>query len=764
MKGKKISQIETCVPGELKNINNWVLYKAEKTGDRVSKPPYQVNGRLADPTNRNHWASYEKVLEVYKKSDEFAGIGFVFEEAAGYVGIDMDDVIDEDGTLNEEAGRLIEGLNSYTEISPSGKGIHIIVRTNGQAIVSGKAKPYSFKSLEMYANKHYFTITGDVYNNYITISNIPCSVCDKISLMEYYNITLNKKDTSMMVHKQSDKSDNTYKTKDLKNVVSLEENAKQVMIELEKEEKYLMLFNGFYKRLKYPSKSEADMGLCRIVANRKRDAEIIDYIFRKSKLYNSKWDKMHSAVGKTYGEVTIDKVLGSINSKDNKWHDIEATDNSCIETIQSEWHISKVITEMLGDKIKATGEKEWLLYNGKINKWEKTDSSVIANLFGEAISTLAPKEDKEYFYNRNMSFKTIKNIMELYRGNCNVRVENMAKNYIRANNIFVDLKKGCSDNAYNTYDSRFMNIKYVREARAPLWEKYISEVMGGDKEKIEYIKRAVGYAFTGCTNEQIIFFLVGAGGNGKSVFARVLSAIAGSDYAKQVPFSTLTANKFSEKEYDLAYLEGARIVFSSEIDDDFRISEAKIKILTGEDKVTARHLYQEYYEYTPEYTIFFLANKFPEIKSKNNGIWRRVVIIPFEKSFKEKEKDRELTNKLMKEAEGILQWIIEGATAWYKQGLKPPKGISDAVMEYRKYEDTIYFFMKEKVKEEKGAFVLTEQLYSEYKKWLADNGEASLAINQNMFSKEIKEKGYKKQQRRNGNKCLRGFSDIKIKE
>ncbi len=281
--------------------------------------------------------------------------------------------------------------------------------------------------------------------------------------------------------------------------------------------------------------------------------------------------------------------------------------------------------------------------------------------------------------------------------------------------------------------------EYDAEAACPIWEEKLLEMMKGDSEMVSFLQRAIGYSLTGVTSEQCLFFLTGDGSNGKSVVLDTLLALLGG-YANHSPFSTFEA-KDNDKSNDLARLVGTRLVSSSESSQTRRLNEERIKAITGSDQITARFLYQEYFTYTPQFKIWLAVNSLPEIRGTDNGIWRRIKVIPFDVSFKGRE-DRFLTQKLRKELPGIMNWAIRGATEWMSTSLSEPKRVAMATDTYRSESDTVAAFLEEKIYNDPALKVSASVLFAKFREYCHNSG--IYPMTQAMFGSQMRQLDYDK--------------------
>ncbi len=282
-------------------------------------------------------------------------------------------------------------------------------------------------------------------------------------------------------------------------------------------------------------------------------------------------------------------------------------------------------------------------------------------------------------------------------------------------------------------------FEYDPGAGCPIWEKAILEMMNDDQDMVNFLQYAIGYSLTGLTSEQCLFILTGDGCNGKSVVLDTLLSLLGS-YANNSPFSTFEAKDY-ERSNDIARLVGARFVSSSESSQSRRLNEERIKAITGGDKITARFLYQEFFTYTPKFKIWLAVNTLPEIRGTDNGIWRRIKLVPFDVSFKGRE-DYQLTDKLRSELTGIMNWAIRGAHMWMANGLPEPPRVKDATNEYRSESDIVSAFIDEKAVKNPALTVKAAELYKVFREYCIQTGQH--AMTSAMFGRQMRQLGYDK--------------------
>jgi len=294
---------------------------------------------------------------------------------------------------------------------------------------------------------------------------------------------------------------------------------------------------------------------------------------------------------------------------------------------------------------------------------------------------------------------------------------------LSCDNGIVDLKTGkLRDGQPEDMITMSTNISYDGGQDCPGWKKFVNEIFFGDEEIIHYLQKALGYSITGMTREQVAFFCFGGGANGKSVLFKTVSSVLG-DYAHDAPSSLLQRNQFNTSTNDVAATEFKRFLVSSETLSSSKINEQRLKKWTGGDTESARYLYGEYFSFEPTVKPWLFINHKPQVEDDSFGFWRRVRLIPFERTFAQQEQNQNLLEELKEEKAGILNWLIDGCLLWQKEGLRPiPEKVNAATQTYQADNDILADYLHSRCSIDENYMTKARSLYSDYVDWAGTEG------------------------------------------
>ena len=399
--------------------------------------------------------------------------------------------------------------------------------------------------------------------------------------------------------------------------------------------------------------------------------------------------------------------------------------------------------------------KKWVVWNGKY--WEIDEGGVlihekglemVRNIYDELLKTADYRERIEIEKAAIMSesVRRRKAFVEAatWIKDLRIRTEELDANpwLLNVKNGTIDLKSGeFREHRQEDLITKMSNVEYDSKADCPMWKKFIREIMNYKGEIIKFLQTAAGWSLSGDISEQCMFILYGTGANGKTTFLNTIMYLLG-DYSTATPTETFMKKSGDSYSNDVARLRGTRFVTSTEVEQGRKMSEPLIKKITGNDQMTARFLYGEYFNFNPTFKIFMATNHKPVIKGTDHGIWRRIKLIPFMNRITEDKQDKFLEYKLRDEASGILNWLLEGIELWKKERLKTPKEVSFATDEYREEMDVFGNFIQEKCIQKKEASINIKVLYKAYSDWCCENNEHP--VSERFLALRLKEMGFER--------------------
>ena len=396
--------------------------------------------------------------------------------------------------------------------------------------------------------------------------------------------------------------------------------------------------------------------------------------------------------------------------------------------------------------------KKWVVWNGMY--WKMDEGGVlihekglemVRNIYDELLKTADYREriDIEKAAMMSESVRRRKAFVEAatWIKELNIRSDELDPNpwLLNVKNGTVDVLTGeFREHRQEDMITKVANAVYDPKADCPMWKQFVREIMDYKTDIIKFVQIAAGWALSGDISEQTMFILFGTGANGKSTFLNTIMYLLG-DYATATPTETFM-KKSGEYTNDIARLRGTRFVTTTEAELGRRLSEPIIKKITGNDQMTARFLYGEFFNFMPAFKIWMATNHKPVIKGTDYGIWRRIKLIPFTTRIPEEKQDKHLELKLREETSGILNWLLEGIALWKREGLKAPKAVLLATDEYRGEMDVIGNFLKDNCVQQKDLTIRIRELYKAYTDWCDVNNEH--AVSERFFSMRLKEIGF----------------------
>lgn len=406
--------------------------------------------------------------------------------------------------------------------------------------------------------------------------------------------------------------------------------------------------------------------------------------------------------------------------------------------------------ERYREDMRFTPERGWYAWDGR--RWAVDEKSIrvqeLAKQTALAIFDEVKKaQDRDAMYSharRSQSKRSIEAMLWLARSEPGIpaRLTEFDANgwLLNVVNGTVDLRTGTL-RPHDRKDliSNLADVEFRANAECELWDSFLWRVTDRNEDLYNYLRRFVGYLLVADVSDQSLHFLHGTGANGKSVFCEVLQRLLG-DYAITVSPDMIMLRRHGGIPNDVARLRGVRAALMNETSQGSRFDEAKLKDLTGGDSLSARFLHQEFFDFRPSHRLVIRGNHKPAINGTDEGIWRRLRLVPFTVSIPPDEQDRNLLEKLAAELPGILQWALAGCLEWQRDGLRPPAIVTEAVRQYRNESDTLGRFIEECCQVRNLAQVKARALYQRYQQFCEQSNERWLAAKD--FPYEMQRRGF----------------------
>lgn len=721
------------IPQEMKKLRRWVGFRIEERDGKKTKIPFNaMTGSYGSSTDFHTWTSFRVAMMGCVKYG-FDGLGFCLgknEEDNTYVsGVDLDNHDEPD--FQALSDHFINTLNSYTEFSPSGKGIHIIVfgkKPDGRCRKS---------NIEMYGSGRFFTVTGNV------IKALP--VCEREKeLNELWELYLKEEEPVIEPTQPNEVvfGDSAHRSSYPSTVDSTHFSDDELLDIIAKSDsgaEFFKLYHGFMEEYNNDH-SRADAAFCQYLAFWTGCDRIqMDRIFRKSALMRKKWDSYRGEL--TYGEMTINRAVAK--QRDVYRPQIKTEPTIVIEKpIEApKQGIIQSQTEMVefderGDPIvnmnnmsfkhyplNDTGnaerfydyfgeffkynedDKRFMFWTGKT--WSRNLSSCVRKYANKLIDILN-KEIKQTEIRYNEALKkgedgaddadTLKALLKAQLDNVK-RVSNtngknaMISELQTLHDLPVRNRSFDQQEELLNTDSGVVNLftgevypfnkKYMLSKNTncgvsfdepKTWLKFLHDIFKRDdpeetEQIIDVIQMGLGESLTGRTNKDHMFILYGSGSNGKSTFIKVFSDCFG-DYATSMSSEMLVSkgnSSVQSKEFSLDDLAGARAITTSETAEGQKLDEVYFKQMLSGERIKAQKKYGDSYSFLPTFNPWMSTNNKPIIRATDDGTWRRVYFVPFLNKFKGKDKDVTMPKKLAAERAQILGWMIQGAVKLHNE-------------------------------------------------------------------------------------------------
>jgi putative DNA primase/helicase len=718
----------------------WVAWRNEaRGGGKLTKVPYAPGGGAGKANDPSSWGTRAEAEARAAKiiNGNGGGIGIELGNLGGdaYLGgIDLDTCLGPDGKLAAWAEAILHAASTYAELSPSGTGLKVFFYVATEDVrpfldligvgpeqwgtrrdAPGEDARDHGPAIEVYFSRRYFAVTGQRWPsqpNHLALLDWP-------SLERLARLVPSPKSNGLSHNGTKDTS---------RSAIAFRKG----------------------RALRRGGNSFAQM-----VEALRTDSETADWVCEK---------------GMADGMRELHRIWerAAIGTPAERDHDPELA-KACARFLMNDIGNAERLVRRFSRELLYVVGNGWFAWDGR--RWKRDDEGQIARslskrtaraIFHEAplISDLDHQKERAKWAVKSGNAARVAAMLSMAEPDLIVTLERLDADPWLFNvlNGTIDLRTGrLRSHQKGDYITKLSPIKYEEHAECPRWDRFLEEIFTKDHGMIEFVTRTIGYSLTGLTIEQVLFILHGLGDNGKTVLLELLSALFG-DYAMTTPVETLMVKDRAGIPNDIARLRGARLVSARESEKNQRLAEAMIKQMTGGDKLTARFLNKEWFEYKPAFKLWLATNHKPKIRGSDHAIWKRIRLLPFNVRFFDPPgtptKDRSLSDALRAELPGILASAVCGCLNWQKDGLKPPSAVLEATEAYRQQEEsTIQQFVAEKCETTGELSIKFGDLYGAYKEWAAANNEQPASSR--MFSEHLDDQGFP---------TRRGAKGTKLKE
>ena len=715
----------------LKENAKFCNWKYETRNSNLSKVPYNPHTmNKASVNNLNTFTDFSSVINAL---DYYDGIGIRVD--GKIIAIDLDHCIEE-GKICSWAEEIISHFsNTYVEISPSGKGLRIILLAPDN---------YSYDKDKYYIKKNNVEVyVAGATNRFVTLTGNAIQKTDVVGNIDGFQWLI---DTYM----KRPISNSSIFTNEHRESYLTDESVIQKAMSSKQGEKFNKLWNG--DTSDYPSHSESDLALISILAFYcNGNKEQIDRLYRRSNLFRTKWDEFRG--NKTYGEITIDTALSGIKEfyspivKTNPTEDFnddfdKLSNLNPIDVAKYPWTdigAGMLFADFYQEKLRYVPErKSWFYYENGI--WTHDIGGLktmklcmaLANLLHMYALKIEDEHKRKIYMDYSKKWQSHNyrvNILKDAQVYHPISISEFDSDpYIfNCKNGTLDVRKRtCQEHKSSDKLTKISNVVFDSNAHSDRWDNFILEIMSGDIEKAKFLQKIFGYGLTGDTRHECMTILYGASTrNGKGTLCESVLKVLGSYgcTARPETIAQKSNTNSSQPSEDIARLAGVRFVNISEPGKGLVLNAAQVKSMTGNDTLNARFLHENSFDFRPLFKLYINTNYLPIVNDMTIFTSGRIIIIPFERHFDESEQDKSLKKEFAKNEvqSAILNWLLDGYELLQKEGLAIPQSVKDATAQYQHNSDKLQLFIDECM--EQGDYEeKTSTIYLSYRNWCIENG------------------------------------------
>lgn len=729
-KPPRFSVLHDKLPSELVGTDRWVGWRWERKqgSPKWTKPPVKVcSGIKCDVTEEANWCDFSTAFAAFE-AEEVDGVGFslgVLDDGRNICGIDIDDCRNRDtGEIDPAAWEIINKFDIYWEISPSGEGV--------KGLGIGRKEKHSGctfilergMKIEIFDVGRYFTATGH------HLEGTETQLCDCGAEIVELLRTLNPVKEPRFA---SSLSDRELAIEALRNISA-------------------------DRAVDYHSWLSVGMAL----------QAVSDDLLNDWNEWSRQSDNYSEGVcAQKWGSFKRDGLgIGSLIywAKENGWIPPRRKRN------RSDLGNGERFVDQHGDRVRHVGVwKKWLVWDGTRFKRDDTGAvnrlakRTVRSIFKEAAAAAGDEDERKAIWkwaNSSEKRERIAAMISLASTENPIAIAHDTLDsdpwLLNCENGTIDLKTGelrPHDPGDLITKSTLVEFPTPPGVDAPLWGKFLQTTFDGNQSLIDLVQRLFGASLVGKQIEHVLAILYGTGANGKSVFTSTVQGALG-DYAMTAPPGLLMAKRFDQHPTEVADLFGMRLVVINETKDGQRLDEGLVKSITGGDKIRARRMRENFWQFSPSHLPIIATNHRPVVRGNDYGIWRRLRLIPFNVTITPERQDKRLTEKLRAELPGILRWLVEGCLEWQRGGLREPPVVLAATESYRVESDTITTWLDECCEMHPDADRKAGEAYHAYSDWCKDNNE--IPLSNRRFGEKIQERFTRLPRRRDGY-YYRGF-------
>lgn len=719
------------IPKYLKENAKFCNWKYETRNSNLSKVPYNPHTmNKASVNNLNTFTDFSFVINAL---NNFDGIGIRVD--GKIIAIDLDHCIEE-GKICSWAEEIVSHFqDTYIEISPSGKGLRIILLAPDN---------YSYDKDKYYIKKNNVEVyVAGATNRFVTLTGNAIQKTDVVGNIDGFQWLI---DTYM----KRPISNSSIFTNEHRESYLTDESVIQKAMSSKQGEKFNKLWNG--DTSDYPSHSESDLALISILAFYcNGNKEQIDRLYRRSNLFRTKWDEFRG--NKTYGEITIDTALSGIKEfyspivKTNPTEDFnddfdKLSNLNPIDVAKYPWTdigAGMLFADFYQEKLRYVPErKSWFYYENGI--WTHDIGGLktmklcmaLANLLHMYALKIEDEHKRKIYMDYSKKWQSHNyrvNILKDAQVYHPISISEFDSDpYIfNCKNGTLDVRKRtCQEHKSSDKLTKISNVVFDSNAHSDRWDNFILEIMSGDIEKAKFLQKIFGYGLTGDTRHECMTILYGASTrNGKGTLCESVLKVLGSYgcTARPETIAQKSNTNSSQPSEDIARLAGVRFVNISEPGKGLVLNAAQVKSMTGNDTLNARFLHENSFDFRPLFKLYINTNYLPTVNDMTIFTSGRIIIIPFERHFDESEQDKSLKKEFAKDEvqSAILNWLLDGYELLQKEGLAIPQSVKDATAQYQHNSDKLQLFIDECM--EQGDYEeKTSTIYLSYRNWCIENG------------------------------------------